>query len=61
MENVSGGTMMPVCNHPQVSKYLGQKKTRLGETVYLWECSYCKAEVWCLNVPKQTGGATGTW
>ena len=60
MQDVSGG-MMPTCNHPKVTKYLGQKKECLGETVYLWECANCRKGVWCLNVPPNTGGATGSW
>ena len=60
MQEVSGG-MMPLCSHPRVTKYLGQKKERLGEQLYLWECANCGKGVWCLNVPPQTGGATGTW
>ncbi|MCR4876808.1 MAG: hypothetical protein K5922_06530 [Clostridiales bacterium] len=60
MEDVSGGCMMPVCSHPRVSVYLEKTEVRFGEKVYLWKCSNCGAEVWCLNVPK-TGGATGGW
>ena len=59
LEDVAGG-MMPSCFHPKVSEYLGQKKERLGETLYLWKCASCGNSVWCLNVPK-TGGATSSW